>query len=145
MGHPRNRRRSRALAVLLGVPLVVGGHEAFARDSAEPPSRAEAEAVLDEAVRLARSGDHLGLCRFLAAADATCRNLLQSARNMGREPGQTRPEVVGVRRTARQTVLHLRGVLADGSGFTSDFGVIRDHRGLRAGTPVYWAGVTIAG
>ncbi|MFI9813680.1 ATP synthase subunit B family protein [Saccharothrix variisporea] len=129
---------------MLGVSLLIGLHAAWTEDDDPvPPTRAEAEAVLDETVRYARSGAYTLLCEAIADADATCRNLVESARQSGWAPTQDRPEVVGVRRSGLSTVLELRGTRTDGSTFTSDFAVVRDHRGLRGSTPIYWSGVTI--
>lgn len=145
----RNPRRLPALATVataLGVSLLIGGYAAFVRDdTVDPPSRAEAEAVLDEAVRLARAGDYTGLCQSVAFATGICRNLILGSQEAGWYPSQDRPEVLGLRQTADgSTVLRLRGKRADGSAFTSDFDVLRDDRGVRGGTVVYWSGVTIA-
>lgn len=147
MADVRNARRARAtVATMLGVSLLIGLHAAWeGDDDPAPPSRAEAEAVLDETVRYVRTGDYRSLCESIATTDGICRHLLESAQQAGWAPTQDRPEVVGVRRTTRGTVLELRGTRADGSTFTSDFSVERDHRGLRGSSPIYWSGVTVVG
>ncbi|CCH29055.1 hypothetical protein ABZ816_36280 [Actinosynnema sp. NPDC047251] len=148
--HPRRRppvatATVATVATALGVALLIGGYAALTRaDHPDPPSRAEAEAVLDDVVHQVRTGSHAALCESAAAMPGICRNLLLGATQAGQFPGQDRPEVIGTRQAGNSTtVLHLRGTRADGSGFTADFDVLRDHRGLRTGTTIYWSGVTI--
>jgi hypothetical protein len=133
------------LGAVIAVSAAIGVYASLSRPGVvEPPSRAEAEAVLDHAVRLAQAGDLTGLCQSVAAASGICRNLAEGARESGWAPGPERPDVVSVsHRGTGTTVLRLRGTRADGSLFESDFGVSRDQRGLRSTTPVYWSGVTI--
>ncbi|WP_433268851.1 hypothetical protein ACQPZF_05295 [Actinosynnema sp. CS-041913] len=132
-------------AAIVGLSLLVGASALAEPDEPPPPTRAEAEAVLDDVVRFARAGDYTGLCESELAAGGVCRQLVDSARQSGWSPGPDRPEVVGMSTPKSGVVLHLRGVRADGTPFTSDFEVSRHPRGLHASTPVYWSGVQLAG
>lgn len=145
-----------AIGLLLGIVVVATRTISLNSGSAvseQPPiQRSDAEALLDEAVRLAQSGDFAGLCQSVAASRGNCEVLLTSAREAGWKPGLTKPVVVGTTgyddtESSPQTlVLHVEGVRADSSKYTSDFSVIRDNTkgnslGLGSLTPVYWSGV----
>ncbi|WP_116051563.1 hypothetical protein [Amycolatopsis palatopharyngis] len=108
--------------------------------------RGGAEALLDEAVRLAGVGDIDGMCRSIAASTGMCTRLLHGEDSA---PGPVRPTVVGVSRHVDENsnptlVLHLEGTRADGSPYDSDFAVVRrvdDPTRLASLTAAYWSGV----
>ena len=134
---------------ILLTALVINLVSRTSRPDYPPVERAAAEALLADTARLARDGDHSGLCRAVAASPGICRFLLDAAAKGGWEPGPDVPEVVSVSRHGRSLVLHLRGTLADGSPFTSDFQVgwietPDDDLVLRSRTPVYWSGVELS-
>ncbi|MBB5956063.1 hypothetical protein FHS29_002649 [Saccharothrix tamanrassetensis] len=133
-------------AAIVGLPLLIGASALAEPAEPPPPGRAEAEAVLDEVVRLAGHGDLTRLCESDVVFPGTCRWLVDGARDAGWAPGADRPEVVGTTLASRRTlILHLRGTRADGSAFTSDFAVDRDADRVRGTTPVYWSGVRVPG
>jgi hypothetical protein len=113
----------------------------------QPITRAEAEALLDQAVRLAQAGDFTNLCESVASASGICRGLLQSAEDMDATPGSLAPTVlsssyVDKANSSPTRVLHLSGVTGENKRYNADFAVIRDgSKGLRSLTAVYWSGV----
>jgi hypothetical protein len=130
-------------AVIIGIAVILHVSWNSPRDD-RPVSRVEAETVLDEAVRLAQAGDFAELCESVAADRGICRNLLQSAEDMGATPGDQPPTVVRTSYVEKSNtrVLHLRGVTGENKPYTADFAVSRESsKGLRAFTVVYWSGV----
>ncbi len=106
-----------------------------------PVSVADAEALLTEAVRLARADDYDGLCHSVADGAGICEMLLRDAWRKSLIPDDSIPEIVSVTRPVERTVrLHLRGTYADGTSYRTHFTVHRTRdTGLpRSGTPVYW-------
>jgi len=106
-------------------------------DLTRPVTRAEAESLLAQTVRLAQTGDVHGICKTLAAAEANCEALLDT-----RHPvGKLAPTVAGFD-SGSTAVLHLEGTRDDGTTYTSDFAVIRSSPDRIVGmTPIYWSGV----
>jgi hypothetical protein len=144
---PRNRT---ALAIVMiagafGVAAIAAArHEPTHRaDLTRPITRAEAESLLAQTVRLAQSGDVHGVCESIAASKGTCEGLLQTRY----QPGKLAPTVAGFDSyhagpSQATAVLSLEGVRDDGSTYTSDFAVIRAEPDRLAGmTPIYWSGV----
>ncbi|WP_233357181.1 hypothetical protein [Saccharomonospora iraqiensis] len=106
-----------------------------------PASVADAEALLTEAVRLARADDYDGLCRSIADGAGICGVLLRDAWRKNLLPDDSMPEIVSVTHPAEGTVrLHLRGTYRDGTSYRTHFTVHRTRdTGLpRSGAPVYW-------
>ncbi|HEV7973259.1 hypothetical protein [Amycolatopsis sp.] len=124
--------------------VVVARHDSTPRpDLSRPIPRAEAEALLQETVRLAQSGDVHGICKNLAAVENMCEHLLITQH----EPGKLAPTVVDFEHhtggnSPTTAVLHLLGLRDDGTTYTSDFSVIRvEPDRLAAFTAIYWSGV----
>jgi hypothetical protein len=113
----------------------------------EPVTLAEAEALLDQAVRLAQAGDFAGLCESVSGRRGVCGFLLESAEDMHRTPGDLAPTVVGSAYHGETTlVLRLRGVTGEGVPYEADFPVSREGGSEpRCSMPVYWSGVQFMG
>jgi hypothetical protein len=127
-------------ATIIGAAVVID--LATTRPDPAPVTLAEAEALLDQAVRLAQDGDFDGLCDTVGGLDSgICRGLLESARDMHRTPGGVAPTVVNSTRDEHNLILHLRGVTGEGVPYTADFPVRRESSGPRCFMPVYWSGV----
>ena len=124
--------------------VVVARHDSTPRpDLNRPIPRAEAEALLQETVRLAQSGDIHGICKNLAVNESMCEHLLDTRH----KPGKLAPMVVDFEHhtggsSPTSAVLHLQGTRDDGTTYTSDFSVFRvEPDRLAAFTAIYWSGV----
>ncbi|MGZ3146294.1 hypothetical protein ACVDFE_30740 [Lentzea chajnantorensis] len=149
MGELQARRRAGVVVGAVVFASVLAGVVAAMPSDGPAIERAEAEALLDEAVRLAPAGDHGRFCESVAQVPGICRGLVDDARSSGQAPGGDRPVVVSFEPGAgsiggsRVAVLRLRATNADRSVVESDFAVVRSGDGRLAGlTPVYWSGVT---
>ncbi|GAB3501595.1 hypothetical protein [Amycolatopsis cihanbeyliensis] len=137
------------IVLILGFAIVaVFVHERIERPDAEPLSpvqRAEAEAVLAEAVRLSQAGEYEALCAQLPDHRGMCDIFLRDASREGWKPGPRPPEVTATRRQEGdpELILELAGTRADGSRYETDFSVTRTEEGLVARFPVYWSPVNL--
>lgn len=109
------------------------------------PTRAEAEAPLTEAYRLAQAPNHTGLCQAIAQNPVACQKILEWASEAHAMPSAESPSVVGVSTvlktgdTQGAMVLHIRGTRANGAPYTSDFSAVRAEAGVvRGQNAVYW-------
>ncbi|PPK69691.1 hypothetical protein V5P93_006666 [Actinokineospora auranticolor] len=144
MVKPRSPHTKWAIALLVGLTATA---YAVSLDDGPTPvapvSRSEAEGVLRDAVRLARSGDLAGLCQSVADVAGICLHTVEGTRQSGQHPAETAPTIVGERRQADMLVLEVAGTRTDGTGYHADFGVLRTDSGPRGFNPVYWSGVRI--
>jgi hypothetical protein len=143
MAIPRNRVALAAVmtagAIAFVAVSVAHQEPANHADLSRPITRADAESLLAQTVRLAQSGDVHRICKTLAAAEANCEALLGT-----RYPvGKLAPTVAGFD-SGRTAVLHLEGTRDDGTAYTSDFAVVRTAPDRVVGmTPIYWSGVIV--
>jgi hypothetical protein len=116
-------------------------------------SRAEAEALLSQAVDLAVKPGMRDFCAKIAASEQQCASEVSFATGAGWRPGPTPPHVVGTRNlpatspgTSPIMILEVAGTRADGAAFTADFAAARTQptnpESIRSLTPVFWAGTT---
>ena len=126
---------------LLGLlTLVLGCQSALV----PPPSLAEAEGLLRQAITDARAGQFDALCKL---GGGSCERILGEA---GRLAPRSAPRVVGSRiQQPTQTrhggvVLEICGVTDAGGVYYSEMVVFRDNDRLLAIEPVYWSGYGIA-
>ena len=80
-------------AVAMAAAVVTAFGPVRAPQPGQPVTRAEAEALLDQAVRLAQAGDFTNLCESVASASGICRGL-QARQSM--RPWQDTPAVRGL-------------------------------------------------
>lgn len=144
-------RRMLLLAIAVGLAIaVVGGWAVLREPSAgraidRPVSKAEAEALLERTVELARASEYGKLCGTVTDQPGECRALLDEAKVAGYEPDSEPPTISGSSRADRSLILHLRGQRPGGGNlYAADFAVTRDRTGRAvAYTPIYWSGVLV--
>ncbi|MEV0066634.1 hypothetical protein [Amycolatopsis sp. NPDC050768] len=133
------------LLVIAGTPTVWLGRQVTDTPVLPMPTRAEAEALLNQATGFARAHDYAGLCQTVAQDAGACQKVLDRADVSHAAPSSAPPAVEGaISQPDRDTVqgaevLHIRGTRADGTSYTADFSAVRTPDGqVRSQNAVYW-------
>lgn len=117
-------------------------------DQPQPPSAAQAQAALADAVRLARAGEFVSLCQL---GGGNCETILDTA---GRDRVPSLAPIVVLNEpmreakgpnesgSARLLVVCGRGV--DGDIYATEIAVVWQGAEVRAIEPIYWSGLSVS-
>jgi hypothetical protein len=105
----------------------------------------DADALLNEAVRLVRNDNYASLCETLGSR-SNCNVHLQEAQAAGLVPSKTKPEVIEATQVDGDEVsLRIQGTYANGRTYETEFHVFRDGEQLQAINVVYWLPIQYVG
>lgn len=129
-----------ASTAIVGFTLVAATWIWFVASKPEPvvpTSPEDAEALLNEAVRLVQADNYMGLCEALKSSN--CKVHLQEAQLAGLVPSKIKPDIVEATQLAADEVrLHLRGTYTTGRIYQTEFHVFRSSGQLEVANAVYW-------
>jgi hypothetical protein len=129
-----------ALAVLL----IIAG--CGARNDVEPPSAADAERLVADAVRLARAADFEALCDLGGRA---CQDVLEAAGRDGVPRGRPRivvnqPMPMAGGRGSGARLFVVCGSSADGTSYRTEMAVVWDDGRATLLEPVFWSRMSVS-
>lgn len=137
--HTRIRVASTAIVVFMLVVVATWiSVETSKPDPVVPTSPEQAEALLNEAVRLVQANNYGGLCEALKSR-SNCEVHLQEAQQAGLVPSKIKPDVLEATQLAADEVsLRLRGTYANGQTYETEFHVFRTREQLEVTNAVFW-------